>query len=106
MVKEYAILRECITRLSARSGGPAIGSAELPLLHRAIDHAISISVGRFAEARERTLTLTAKLPRAKGADEGTKAEGAEAKPAEPKPAEAKTAEPAEGAGAPAAPKAQ
>src|SRR5215470_1392742 len=55
VVEEYGILRECITGLSVRSGAPAIRSAELPLLHRAIDHAISISVGRYAAARERTL---------------------------------------------------
>jgi signal transduction histidine kinase len=55
VVEEYAVLRRCIAGMAVRSGAPAIRSAELPLLHEAIDQAISTSVVRYSAARERTL---------------------------------------------------
>jgi len=55
VVAEYSILRRCITELATRRHTPALRSAELPRLHEAIDQAISTSVVRYAEARERTL---------------------------------------------------
>ena len=55
VVFEYAILRRCITDLAVHSSAPSIRSQELPRLHDAIDHAISTSVVRYTEARERTL---------------------------------------------------
>ena len=55
VVEEYALLRRCIAGLAQRSGAPAVRSVELPLLHRAIDQAITTAAMRYAEARERTL---------------------------------------------------
>ena len=55
VVVEYAILRRCITDLAFHSDAPSIRSQELPRLHAAIDQAISTSVVRYTEARERTL---------------------------------------------------
>lgn len=55
VVVEYAILRRSITDLAVHSSAPAIRSQELPRLHAAIDQAISTSVTRYTEARERTL---------------------------------------------------
>lgn len=55
VVEEYAVLRRCITELAAQMHTPALRSAELPLLHSAIDQAIATSVTRYTEARERTL---------------------------------------------------
>ena len=55
VVVEYAILRRCITDLAVHSDAPSIRSQELPRLHAAIDQAISTSVVRYTEARERTL---------------------------------------------------
>ena len=55
VVVEYAILRRCITDLAVHTDAPSIRSQELPRLHAAIDQAISTSVVRYTEARERTL---------------------------------------------------
>ena len=55
VVIEYAVLRQCITELVARSGTPSVRSQELPRLHSAIDQAIATSVVRYTAARERTL---------------------------------------------------
>src|SRR5262249_11284256 len=55
VVEEYAILRRCITSLLYSEHTPALRSGELPRLHEAIDLAISSSVVRYTEARERTL---------------------------------------------------
>jgi PAS domain S-box-containing protein len=55
VVEEYAVLRRCITELAFTEHTPALRSGELPRLHEAIDHAISTSVVRYTEARERTL---------------------------------------------------
>lgn len=55
VVGEYRILRQCITALAQSDGSPALGSAELPRLHDAIDLAISASVARYHQVRERTL---------------------------------------------------
>ena len=55
VVEEYAILRRCITELAFSEHAPALRSGELPRLHEAIDQAISTSVVRYTEARERTL---------------------------------------------------
>jgi PAS domain S-box-containing protein len=55
VVEEYAVLRRCITELAFADHAPALRSGELPRLHEAIDHAISTSVVRYTEARERTL---------------------------------------------------
>src|SRR4051812_16243527 len=43
VVAEYAILRECLTTLAYSEGSPSLVSAELPLMHRAIDQAIAVS---------------------------------------------------------------
>jgi signal transduction histidine kinase len=53
VVEEYAILRRCIAGMAVRA--PAVRSAEMPLLHQAIDQAISTSVVRYSAAHERTL---------------------------------------------------
>ncbi|HUJ25838.1 MAG TPA: ATP-binding protein, partial [Myxococcales bacterium] len=55
VVGEYRILRQCITALAQSDGTPALFSAELPRLHDAIDLAISASVARYHQVRERTL---------------------------------------------------
>jgi PAS domain S-box-containing protein len=55
VVEEYAVLRRCITELAYAEHAPALRSGELPRLHEAIDQAISTSVVRYTEARERTL---------------------------------------------------
>jgi signal transduction histidine kinase len=55
VVEEYAVLRRCITELLFSEHTPALRSGELPRLHEAIDMAISTSVTRYTEARERTL---------------------------------------------------
>jgi signal transduction histidine kinase len=55
VVEEYAVLRRCITELAFSEHTPALRSGELPRLHEAIDQAISTSVTRYTEARERTL---------------------------------------------------
>ena len=55
VVEEYAVLRRCITELAFSRNTPALRSGELPRLHEAIDMAISTSVTRYTEARERTL---------------------------------------------------
>ena len=55
VVAEYAILRECLTTLACSEGSPSLVSAELPVLHRAIDQAIAASVDRYSKTRERTL---------------------------------------------------
>jgi hypothetical protein len=55
VVIEYAILRRAITDLAVHTEAPSIRSQELPRLHAAIDQAISTSVVRYTEARERTL---------------------------------------------------
>ena len=55
VVVEYAILRRCITDLAFHTDAPSIRSQEQPRLHAAIDQAISTSVVRYTEARERTL---------------------------------------------------
>ncbi len=55
VVVEYAILRRSITDLAFHTDAPSIRSQELPRLHAAIDQAISTSVVRYTEARERTL---------------------------------------------------
>ncbi|HEX9576920.1 MAG TPA: histidine kinase dimerization/phospho-acceptor domain-containing protein, partial [Myxococcales bacterium] len=53
VVEEYAILRRCIASIALRA--PAVRSAEMKLLHQAIDQAISTSVVRYSAAHERTL---------------------------------------------------
>jgi signal transduction histidine kinase len=55
VVEEYSVLRRCITELAFSRHTPALRSGELPRLHEAIDMAISTSVTRYTEARERTL---------------------------------------------------
>ncbi|HZX96097.1 MAG TPA: PAS domain S-box protein, partial [Myxococcales bacterium] len=55
VVSEYRILRQCITRLAQAEASPSLLSAELPQLHDAIDLAISASVARYSQVRERTL---------------------------------------------------
>ena len=55
VVDEYATLRACICDLAVHSRASSLRSIELPLLHQAIDQAISVAVQRYAEARERTL---------------------------------------------------
>ncbi|MFL5370166.1 MAG: RsbRD N-terminal domain-containing protein, partial [Myxococcales bacterium] len=55
VVAEYAILRECLTTLAYSEGAKALLSAELPVLHKAIDQAIAASVDRYSKTRERTL---------------------------------------------------
>src|SRR5207253_857956 len=52
---EYAILREVVVELAARSLTPALRSAEMPRLHAAIDLAVGESVRQYMGARERTL---------------------------------------------------
>ncbi|MFL5440583.1 MAG: ATP-binding protein [Myxococcales bacterium] len=55
VVAEYAVLRECVTTVAYSEGAPARLSAELPVLHKAIDQAIAASVERYSKTRERTL---------------------------------------------------
>ena len=55
VVSEYAILRECISTLAHTQSSPSLFSAELPLLHHALDLAIAASVERYSQTRERTL---------------------------------------------------
>ncbi|HEY2027604.1 MAG TPA: ATP-binding protein [Myxococcales bacterium] len=55
VVEEYSVLRRSITELAFAEHAPALRSGELPRLHEAIDQAISTSVVRYTEARERTL---------------------------------------------------
>src|SRR5205085_3239535 len=55
VVAEYAILREVVVELAARSLTPALRSAEMPRLHAAIDLAVGESVRQYMGARERTL---------------------------------------------------
>jgi PAS domain S-box-containing protein len=55
VVEEYAILRRCITEMAYDDHTPALRSGELPRLHEAVDLAISTSVVRYTQARERTL---------------------------------------------------
>jgi signal transduction histidine kinase len=55
VVTEYAVLRETILRHWERHGTVAAAPAELRILNRAIDYAISVSVARFNTVRERTL---------------------------------------------------
>jgi PAS domain S-box-containing protein len=55
VVEEYSVLRRSITELAFSEHAPALRSGELPRLHEAIDQAISTSVVRYTEARERTL---------------------------------------------------
>src|SRR4051812_26674244 len=61
VVDEYAILRRCITDLAMHSGAPSIRSQELPRLHAAVDQAISTSVVRYTEARDRTLRALVRI---------------------------------------------
>src|SRR5438477_3924940 len=53
VVSEYAILRECISTLAHTQSSPSLFSAELPLLHHALDLAIAASVERYSQTRER-----------------------------------------------------
>jgi len=55
VVEEYSVLRRSITELAFSEHAPALRSGEMPRLHEAIDQAISTSVVRYTEARERTL---------------------------------------------------
>ena len=55
VVTEYALLRECILKQWEQHGVRAADPSELRVLNRAIDYAISVSVARFTDARDRTL---------------------------------------------------
>lgn len=55
VVTEYAVLRDCVLRQWERPGVRAVAPAELRVLNRAIDYAISISITRFTTVRDRTL---------------------------------------------------
>lgn len=55
VVGEYSVLRRCIIEMALREESPAVRSAQMPRLHEALDLAISASVNRYAQARERTL---------------------------------------------------
>jgi PAS domain S-box-containing protein len=55
VVLEYGVLRNCIAELAVAHKSPSLLSAEMPLLHEAIDLAVSVAVTRFSTARERML---------------------------------------------------
>jgi signal transduction histidine kinase len=55
VVTEYAILRDCITRLWKQEVLPAAELESVRLLHQAIDHAICAAVEHFTAARDRTM---------------------------------------------------
>ena len=55
VVVEFSILRDCIVRLWERDRRPSEHLADLRVLHKAIDRAISESVDRYTQARDRSL---------------------------------------------------
>jgi PAS domain S-box-containing protein len=75
VVEEYSLLRTCIAEMAAEEHSPAVRSAELPRLHRAIDVAIALSVQRYEQAAaEHRGRLGAEITRERARAEETLAE--------------------------------
>jgi PAS domain S-box-containing protein len=65
VAREYALMRDCILQLwGEEQGGQAPALEALRRLDRALDEAVSVSVSRYARARERTLVALDRISEA------------------------------------------